>query len=115
MNGFAFLITPLSSSRLLVWQEVVWSLIRDYWCHPFCCSVLKLIIFLHFQTLLGIWGPVVVSVGNLLTIVLVLLSDILIGQGVDVITPWNLVGAGGIIAAFGILVYDMAQRSQSHI
>ncbi|KAI0308234.1 hypothetical protein B0F90DRAFT_138893 [Multifurca ochricompacta] len=39
--------------------------------------------------LLGIWGPIVVSVGNLLTIVLVFLSDISVGQGVDVITPWN--------------------------
>lgn len=60
--------------------------------------------------LLGIWGPIVVSVGNLLTIVLVFLSDITIGQGVDVITPWNLVGSGGIVVAFGILVYDMIRH-----
>ncbi|KAF8506671.1 hypothetical protein F5888DRAFT_22765 [Russula emetica] len=65
--------------------------------------------------LLGIWGPIIVSVGNLLTIVLVLLSDITIGQGVDVITFWNLAGSGGIIVAFGILVYDMVWRPQSHI
>jgi hypothetical protein len=64
---------------------------------------------------LGIWGPIVVSVGNLLTIVLVLLSDIWIGQGMDVITPWNLAGSGGIIAAFSILVYDMVKPSQSHM
>jgi hypothetical protein len=54
-------------------------------------------------------------VGNLLTIVLVLLSDIWIGQGMDVITLWNLAGSGGIIAAFGILVYDMIQPPQSHM
>jgi len=65
--------------------------------------------------LLGIWGPIVVSVGNLLTIVLVLLSDITVGQGIDVITPWNLAGSGGIIVAFGILVCDMVRRPQSHI
>ncbi|KAN0111630.1 hypothetical protein V8E52_008368 [Russula decolorans] len=65
--------------------------------------------------LLGVWGPIVVSVGNLLTIVLVLLSDITVGQGVDVITPWNLAGSGGIIVAFGILVCDMVRRPQSHI
>ncbi|KAH9065720.1 hypothetical protein EDB87DRAFT_1555120 [Lactarius vividus] len=59
--------------------------------------------------LLGIWGPIVVSVGNLLTIVLVFLSDITFGQGMDVITPWNLLGSGGIVLAFGILVYDMMQ------
>ncbi|KAI0003705.1 hypothetical protein BJV74DRAFT_811082 [Russula compacta] len=62
-------------------------------------------------TLLGIWGPIVVSVGNLLTIVLVLLSDMTVGQGMDVITPWNLVGSAGIVVAFGILAYDMVQRS----
>jgi len=66
------------------------------------------------MTLLGIWGPIVVSVGNLLTIVLVLLSDITVGQGVEVITPWNLAGSGAIVAAFGILVYDMVQHTQSH-
>ncbi|KAF8274067.1 hypothetical protein EI94DRAFT_1768923 [Lactarius quietus] len=60
--------------------------------------------------LLGLWGPIVVSVGNLLTIVLVFLSDITVGQGVDAITPWNLAGSGGIVVAFGILVYDMIQH-----
>jgi hypothetical protein len=75
----------------------------------------SLIVSLHFQILLGIWGPIVVSVGNLLTIVLVLLSDVTIGQGVDVITPWNLAGSGGIIVAFGILACDMVRRPQSHI
>ena len=77
------------------------------------CSIL--IVSLHFQILLGIWGPIVVSVGNLLTIVLVLLSDITIGQGVDVITPWNLAGSAGIIVAFGILVCDMVRGPRSHI
>ncbi|KAI0296165.1 hypothetical protein BC826DRAFT_1005631 [Russula brevipes] len=65
-------------------------------------------------TLLGIWGPIVVSVGNLLTIVLVLLSDMTVGQGLDVITPWNLAGSFGIVVAFGILVYDMVQNPQFH-
>ena len=69
---------------------------------------------LRSQALLGIWGPIVVSVGNLLTIVLVLLSDITVGQGVEVITRWNLAGSGAIVAAFGILVYDMIQHTQSH-
>jgi len=68
-------------------------------------------LLLRSQTLLGLWGPVVVSVGCLLTIVLVLLSDITVGQGLGVITPWNLAGSGGIVVAFGVLVYDMTQRS----
>lgn len=62
-----------------------------------------------FMILLGVWGPIIASVGNLLTIVLVFLSDILLGE-TDVITVWSLMGAGGIILAFGILVYDMLQR-----
>ncbi|KAH9964298.1 hypothetical protein BC827DRAFT_68977 [Russula dissimulans] len=77
----------------------------------FCARVDPLSL-LHPQTLLGIWGPIVVSVGNLLTIVLVLLSDVTVGQGVDVITPWNLTGSGAIVVAFGILVYDMVQHTQ---
>jgi hypothetical protein len=71
-------------------------------------------VLLHPQILLGVWGPIVVSVGNLLTIVLVLLSDISVGQGMDVITPWNLAGSGAIVVAFGILVYDMVQNPQPH-
>jgi len=79
---------------------------------PFCTRVDRL--SLYTQTLLGIWGPIVVSVGNLLTIVLVLLSDITVGQGMEVITRWNLAGSGAIVVAFGILVYDMVQHTQSH-
>lgn len=88
-------------------------LVNDF---SFCLSVLGLIYdhFLRPQALLGLWGPVVVSVGCLLTIVLVLLSDITVGQGVGVITPWNLAGSGGIVVAFGVLVYDMVQNPQPH-
>jgi hypothetical protein len=46
-------------------------------------------------------------VGNLLTIVLVLVSDVLLGGATDVITVWSLIGAGVIVAAFGVLAYDM--------
>lgn len=57
--------------------------------------------------LLAIWGPVLVSVGNLLTIVLVLISDVFLGGATDTITVWSLMGAGVIVAAFGVLAYDM--------
>ena len=62
---------------------------------------------LILQILLGIWGPVITSVGNLLTIVLVLVSDVLLGGATDVVTVWSLIGAGVIVAAFGVLAYDM--------
>jgi len=61
------------------------------------------------QILLGVWGPIITSVGNLLTIVLVLFADVLFGGGAA-ITIWGLAGSGVIVAAFGILVYDMFNR-----
>ncbi|KAA1471519.1 hypothetical protein DENSPDRAFT_837527 [Dentipellis sp. KUC8613] len=63
-----------------------------------------------FMVLLGVWGPIITSVGNLLTIVLVYLSDIVFGKAADVVTIWSMMGAGGIVLAFGILAYDMVQR-----
>ncbi|KAJ7597011.1 hypothetical protein C8J56DRAFT_918918 [Mycena floridula] len=61
-----------------------------------------------FMILLGIWGPIVTSVGGLLTIVLVSLSDIL-WSGLAVITLWSVVGCSVIVLAFAILVYDMSR------
>jgi len=63
-----------------------------------------------FEILLGVWGPIITSVGNLLTIVLVFLSDVLIGGAAESVTVWSLVGSGVIIAAFGVLAYDMFNR-----
>jgi len=60
-----------------------------------------------FMILLGIWGPIITSVGGLLTIVLVLFSDILFGAGVQSITVWSLTGSGVIVTAFGILAYNI--------
>ena len=51
-----------------------------------------------------------VSVGNLLTIVLVFVSDIVFGGAVHTITAWSLLGSGGIVVAFGVLAYDMLQQ-----
>lgn len=59
------------------------------------------------QILLGLWGPIVTSVGNLLTIVLVFISDILFGSGIQSVTFWGLLGSAGIVTAFGVLAYDM--------
>ncbi|KAJ8457205.1 hypothetical protein ONZ45_g18407 [Pleurotus djamor] len=62
-----------------------------------------------FMILLGVWGPIITSVGNLLTIVLVFLSDVLFGAGIQAVTTWSLVGCGAIIAAFGVLAYDTSR------
>ncbi|KAG6825315.1 hypothetical protein H0H92_004087, partial [Tricholoma furcatifolium] len=61
-----------------------------------------------FMVLLGIWGPIIVSVGNLLTIVLVFISDILFGAGTEGITLWSVVGCSVIVTAFSVLAYDMS-------
>ena len=50
-----------------------------------------------------------VSVGNLLTIVLVFLSDMIFGGAVDSLTIWSVLGCGSIVLAFAILAYDMAK------
>ena len=62
------------------------------------------------QVLLGVWGPIVTSVGNLLTIVLVLMSDSIFGNAVDTLTKWSLLGSGMIVCAFAVLAYDTFHR-----
>jgi hypothetical protein len=47
----------------------------------------------------------VTSVGNLLTIVLSLFSDLIFGT--VPLTFGGVLGAGMIVGAFGVLVYDM--------
>ncbi|RDB29309.1 hypothetical protein Hypma_015545 [Hypsizygus marmoreus] len=63
-----------------------------------------------FMVLLGTWGPIITSVGNLLTIVLVLVSDMVFGAGPEALTMWSLVGCSVIVAAFSVLAYDMFTR-----
>ncbi|KAG9119543.1 hypothetical protein FRC07_005390 [Ceratobasidium sp. 392] len=59
-----------------------------------------------FMILLSLWGPIVASVGNLLTIVLVMVADVLISRSLSTITLWNLLGSGLIISGFAILVLE---------
>ena len=54
------------------------------------------------------------SVGNLLTIVLVFVSDILFGGGAETITLWSLIGSAAIVVAFGVLAWDMASGHHIH-
>lgn len=59
-----------------------------------------------FMILLGIWGPIVTSVGSLMTIVLTLFSDMFFGT--VALTFGGLVGTGMIVGAFAMLVFDMS-------
>ncbi|KAF8078643.1 hypothetical protein FPV67DRAFT_1557902 [Lyophyllum atratum] len=63
-----------------------------------------------FMVLLGVWGPIITSVGNLLTIVLVFVSDMVFGTGLENVTLWSLIGCSVIVAAFSVLAYDMFNR-----
>jgi hypothetical protein len=63
----------------------------------------------YYQILLGVWGPVVTSVGGLTTIVLMFISDAVFGAGLDTVTIWSLTGSAVIIAAFGVLAHDMVR------
>ncbi|KAJ7038231.1 hypothetical protein C8F04DRAFT_1089985 [Mycena alexandri] len=63
-----------------------------------------------FMVLLGVWGPIITSVGGLLTIVLVFISDIIFGAGLEAVTAGGVVGCSVIVAAFGVLVYDMLDK-----
>ncbi|KAL0581631.1 hypothetical protein V5O48_000447 [Marasmius crinis-equi] len=62
-----------------------------------------------FMILLGLWGPIITSVGGLLTIVLVFFSDVLLGA-TEAFNLWTVSGSAIIIAAFGVLAYDMVGR-----
>jgi len=62
------------------------------------------------MVLLGVWGPIIVSVGNLLTIILILISDIIFGAGIEVLTFWSVTGSAIIVLAFGVLAYDMFRK-----
>lgn len=52
----------------------------------------------------------VASIGNLLTIVLIFISDVALGNALESLSIWNVSGAAAIVAAFGILAHDVLQR-----
>ena len=58
------------------------------------------------QILLGAWGPIVTSVGNLVTIVLVVLSDVVLGHAADALTVWSVTGSAMVVCAFAVLAHD---------
>ncbi|KAF9787162.1 hypothetical protein BJ322DRAFT_1107239 [Thelephora terrestris] len=60
-----------------------------------------------FMILLGVWGPIIASIGNLMTTVFTFASDVVFGAGLEVVTFWNFMGSVAIVAAFGILVEDL--------
>lgn len=62
-----------------------------------------------FMILLGLWGPIITSVGGLLTIVLVFISDVILRE-TDAFNLWTVSGSTAIVAAFAVLAYDMVRK-----
>ncbi|KAG8903621.1 hypothetical protein FRC01_009064, partial [Tulasnella sp. 417] len=60
--------------------------------------------------LLYMWGPVLMAVTSLLTIVLVLAGDVLFGKGMQTITVGTLLGSTMIVGAFGLLMKDSMMK-----
>ncbi|GAA6010973.1 hypothetical protein JCM11491_005891 [Sporobolomyces phaffii] len=66
-----------------------------------------------FMILLALWGPVVASVANLLTLILVAVSDALFVPTAPPLTRSSLVGGGLIVAAFAGLIWGEYGSAQS--
>ncbi|KZT61025.1 hypothetical protein CALCODRAFT_57809 [Calocera cornea HHB12733] len=60
-----------------------------------------------FMILLGVWGPIVTSVGSLLTTLLVLIVDVVLG---GCVTLGSWVGCTLIAVAFAVLAVDVARE-----
>ena len=58
------------------------------------------------------WGPVLASVGNLLTIVIMLVYDVL-ANGLAGVTFWSLGGSAAIVAGFVVLVTDFLRSKHT--
>lgn len=80
----------------------------DWWTMSCVCMIAAsgLVFNAGFMVLLALWGPIIASVGNLLTIVLVMIVDVVLSRDISVITFWSFIGSGLIIAGFGILVWE---------
>jgi len=76
----------------------------------FAIAMTGLIFNSGFMVLLGLWGPVITSVGGLLTIILVLVSDVLFVEGFGILTLWNSLGSCAIIGGFAILASEFRRR-----
>jgi hypothetical protein len=50
-------------------------------------------------------------VGSLLTIVLVFISDVLFGAGLEAVTGLSVLGSTVIVVAFSVLAYDILKGS----
>jgi len=79
---------------------------------PLCTRVDPVVSFT--LRLIGHWGPIVVSVGNLLTIGSLFFIRHHCRTRMEVNHALKLAGSGAIVVAFGILVLRYGAHTQSH-
>lgn len=60
-----------------------------------------------YLILLGIWGPVITSVGNLLTIILMLVVDSIFVESTQTPSLVGIIGCGMIAGGFAVLVWEV--------
>ncbi|OCB86086.1 DNA ligase I [Sanghuangporus baumii] len=68
-----------------------------------------------FMISLGVWGPIITSVGNLLTIVLVIISDLIFGNAIDTLTMWTVVGSSMIVDWQTVIYLTVAENQNFHL
>ncbi|CCA71397.1 hypothetical protein PIIN_05337 [Serendipita indica DSM 11827] len=66
-----------------------------------------------YMVLLSIWGPVLTSVGNLLTIVLMLVVETVL-MAAPSPSGWSILGCGMIAMGFGILAWELSRKREFH-
>ncbi|KAG9046262.1 hypothetical protein FS837_004759 [Tulasnella sp. UAMH 9824] len=84
------------------------------WLYVGFISVMSMTYNAGVLILLYMWGPVLIAVASLLTIVLVLLGDVLFGKGLQTITVGTILGSTMIIGAFGLLARDSMLKTGQH-
>ncbi|KAK4699556.1 hypothetical protein P7C70_g6706, partial [Phenoliferia sp. Uapishka_3] len=67
-----------------------------------------------FMILLSLWGPVVASVGNLCTLVLVAVADTFLSASGKGLSNWTLGGSAMVCAAFAMLVAGAIKGDGGH-
>jgi hypothetical protein len=60
-----------------------------------------------YLILLGIWGPVITSVGNLLTIILMLIVESIFVESAPTPSLMGILGCGMIASGFAVLVWEV--------
>ncbi|GAA5860960.1 hypothetical protein JCM1840_002019 [Sporobolomyces johnsonii] len=100
-----FLWIPIPILDYVGWEEWDGPPPREVWA-PLVGIIAGGVVFNGcFMLLISLWGPVVASVANLLTLILVAVSDALFVPSAPPLTTSSLIGGGMIVCAFAGLIW----------